>query len=301
MPQVERSVLVVLMEAAQVAASYEAIAAVLAAADLDTNTTAAQQHEALLAALRLRLSGTGKSQDFAAPLAGHPLKGWLASLSEATADQLEIWSAYAEAVSHPFVRGRLHHLLLAAGHGRKPNHIRSAVTGYLDAAPLLLATPRRYRGLVGATECLRWAGDLARTFNQTDLCKRVTADTAALAERVLAATEDQPGIVAGLLDALRVQRYGISDLAERAAHRYAGDVHTHVDFLKLLREEAPESRRTSIDTAIVNALLDAADADTGFRRHNLLTRAATEARDRGLSELRVRVSAYTRSSPVAYE
>ncbi|MFD9285960.1 hypothetical protein ACFWD7_54005 [Streptomyces mirabilis] len=65
-------------------------------------------------------------------------------------------------------------------------------------------------------------------------------------------------------------------------------MHTHVDFLKLLREEVPESRRTGIDTAIVNALLDAADADTGFRRHNLLTRAATEARDRGLSELRVR-------------
>ncbi|MFJ4151890.1 hypothetical protein ACIP10_30555 [Streptomyces galbus] len=59
-----------------------------------------------------------------------------------------------------------------------------------------------------------------------------------------------------------------------------------LDFLKLLREEAPEARWPGIDTAIVNALLDAADADTGFRRHNLLTRAATVARDRGLSELR---------------
>ncbi|MEU1155536.1 hypothetical protein ABZ369_21325 [Streptomyces sp. NPDC005918] len=288
MPQVEPKVLGVLMDAAQDAVSYEAIAVVLAAADLDTTTAAVQQHEALLGALRLRPSGTGKGQNFAAPLPGYPLKGRLASLSEATADQLEIWSAYAEAVSHPFVRGRLHHLLLAAGHGRKPDHIRGAATGYLDAAPLLLATPRRFPGLVGASECLRWAGDLARTFNQTDLCKRVVDDTAALAERVLAATEDEPGILASLLDGLRVQRYGITDLAERAARRYAGDVHTHVDFLKLLREEAPDSRRTGIDTAIVNALLDAADADTAFRRHNLLTRAATEARDRGLSELRVR-------------
>ncbi|MET7297172.1 hypothetical protein ABZS79_34630 [Streptomyces griseoloalbus] len=288
MPQVEPSVLDTLMEAAQDAASYEAIAVVLATADLDTNETAAQQRDALLAALRLWLSGTGKAQDFAAPLPSHPLRGWLASLSEATADQLEIWSAYAEAVSNPFVRGRLHHLLLLAGHGPKPDHIRGAATGYLDAAPLLLATPRRFAGMVGAAECLRWAGDLARTFNQTDLCKRVTDDTAALAERVLAAPEDDSGIVAGLLDGLRVQRYDITDLAERAAHRYARDVHIHVDFLKLLREEAPEDRRTGIDTEIVNALLDAADADTGFRRHNLLTRAATEARDRGLSELRVR-------------
>jgi hypothetical protein len=185
--------------------------------------------------------------------------------------------------------GRLHHLPLAAGRGRKPDHIRGAATGYLDAAPLLLATSRRIAGLAGATECLRWAGDPARTFNQTDLCKRVTDDTAAQAERVLADPEDDSGIVADLLDGLRVQRYDITDLAEHAAHRYARDVHPHVDFLMLLREEAPEDRRPGIDTAIVNALLDAADADTGFRRHSLLTRAATEARDRGLLELRVRV------------
>ncbi|MCL3999205.1 hypothetical protein, partial [Streptomyces lavenduligriseus] len=134
----------------------------------------------------------------------------------------------------------------------------------------------------------RRAGDLARTFNQTDLCKRVTDDMAALAGRVLAASEDEPGIVVRLLDGLRAQRYDITDLAERAAHRYASDVHTHVDLLKLLQKNAPDSRRTEIGTAIVSALLAAADAETGFRRHNLLTQAATEARDRGLSELRMR-------------
>ncbi|MFC7983623.1 DUF4209 domain-containing protein [Streptomyces sp. NPDC057336] len=288
MPQVEPGVLDVLMHAAKDAASHEAIAAVLAAADIGTNAAAAQQREALLAALRLRLSGTGKSQDFAATLAGDPLNERPASLSDATADQLEVWSAYAEAVGHPFVRGHLHHLLLAAGHGSKPEHIRGAVAGYLDAAPLLLGAPERFSGLRGATTCLRQAGDLARTFNQPDLCKRVTDDTVAMAERVLAAVEDEPQIMAGLLEGLRVQRYDVTDLAERAAQRYASDVHTHVDFLKLLQKQAPDSRRTEIDTAIVSALLAAADAETGFRRHNLLTQAATEARDRGLSELRVR-------------
>ncbi|REK84475.1 hypothetical protein DY245_43290 [Streptomyces inhibens] len=290
MPQVEPSVLGALMEAAKDTVSYEAIAVVLAAADIDTTTAAAQQRDALLAALRLRLPGTGKAQGSTGTLPGGPLKRRSVSLAEVTADQLEIWSAYADAVSTPFVRGRLHHLLLAAGHGRKPDHARGAAAGYLDAAPLLLSALKRFPGLVRATECLRWAGDLAWAFNQKDLQKRVTEDLVALVERVLADTEDHPGIADCLLEGLRVQRYDITDFAERAARRYAGDVHAHVGFLKLLREVAPASRRADIDTAIVDALLDAADADVnaGFRRHNLLTWAATEARDWGLSELRVR-------------
>lgn len=48
MPQAEPSVLDALMEAAQDAVSYEAIAVVLTTADLDTNETAAQQRDALL-------------------------------------------------------------------------------------------------------------------------------------------------------------------------------------------------------------------------------------------------------------
>jgi hypothetical protein len=261
MPQVDRAVLHALTEAAKDAASYEAIAIVLAAADIDTNTTAGQQLDALLAALRLRLSEVVKAQDFTATFLGDPHTGKFASLSEVTADQLEIWSAYADAVSNPFVRGRLH---------------------------LLLAAPERVPGLVRATECLRWAREFAQTFNQRDLRNRVTQDMIALAERVLDDPEDQPGIVDGLLEGLRAQRHDITDLAERAARRYSGDVQVHMGFLKLLRQVAPEPRRTDIDTAIVNALLDAADADTGFRRHLLLTQAATEARNRGLSELRVR-------------
>ncbi|WP_331735913.1 DUF4209 domain-containing protein (plasmid) [Streptomyces xanthophaeus] len=290
MLRVDPRVLSTLTEATKDAVTYETIATVLAAADVDTNTAAEEQRDALLAALRLRPSGTGKTQDFTGMNFGNPHRARPEKLTEVTADQLEVWSAYATAVNDPFVRGRLHHLLLAAGHGRKPDHIRGATAGYLDAVPLLLATPQRFPALVGATECLHWAGELARTFNQADLCQRVADDTATLAERVLADAEDQPGIIASLLEGLRVQRYDITDLAERAAHRYASDVHAHVDFLKLLREEAAPSRRTAINTAIVTALLDAADADTAFRRHDLLTRAATEARDQGLSELRVRAA-----------
>ncbi|WP_280908899.1 hypothetical protein [Streptomyces sp. SAI-090] len=288
MPQIEPRVLDALMEAANDAVSYEAIATVLAAADIDTNTAAAQQRDALLAALRLRLSGTGKAQDFTGLRPADPLKARLASLSGATPDQLEIWSAYADAVSHPFVRGRLHHLLLVADHGRKHHRARGAAAGYLDAAALLLPAPER-RGLARASECLRWAGDLARNFNQKDLQKRVTKDMVALVERVLAAPEDEPGIVELLLEGLRAERYDITDFAERAARRYAGDVQARVGFLKLMKVE-PGPRRADIDTQIVEAFLDAADADTnaGFRRHLLLTQAATEARDRGLSELRER-------------
>ncbi|MFJ8752241.1 DUF4209 domain-containing protein [Streptomyces sp. NPDC102441] len=289
MPQVEPSVLGALLGAAKDAVSYEAMAIVLAAADIDTGTAVEQQRDALLAALRIRMTGT--AQDFTGMFFGGPLRSWSVSLSEITDDELEVWSEYADAVSDPFLQGRLHHLLLVAGHGRKPDHIRGAAAGYLDAAPLLLAAPERVPGLALATECLRWAGELARTFNQSDLQKHATEGMVALVERVLAGPEDEQGIVDSLLKGLRTQGYDITDLAERAARRYADDVHAHVGFLKLLwREVAPGPRRTDIDTAIVNALLGAADADvnTGFRRLDLLTRAASEARDRGLSELRLR-------------
>ncbi|MER5988654.1 DUF4209 domain-containing protein [Streptomyces sp. NPDC001787] len=290
MPQVDPDVLGALMEAAKDAVSYEAMALVLAAADIDTNT-AVEQRAALLAALRLRLPGTGKAQGFTGTFFGGPRRPWSVSLPEVTADQLKIWSMYADAVSDPFVRGRLHHLLLVAGHGHKPDRIRGAASGYLGAAPLLLAAPERVPGLALATECLRWAGELARTFNQSDLRKHATESMVALAERVLGDPEDEPRVVDSLLQGLRTQDYDITGLAERAAHRYASDVYAQVDFLKLLRGEVTSGpRRTDIDTAIVNAFLDAADADvnTGFRRLHLLTRAATEARDLGLPELRVR-------------
>ncbi|WSE01960.1 DUF4209 domain-containing protein (plasmid) [Streptomyces sp. NBC_01445] len=177
------------------------------------------------------------------------------------------------------------------GHGRKHDRARSAAVGYLDAAALLLAAPERFPGLLCPTECLSWARDLARTFNQKDLKQRVTKDMVALVERVLDSPEDEPRIVNGLLEELRDQGDDITDFAERAARRYASDVHARVGFLKLLRQEvASGPRRTDIETQIVSALLDAADADVnvGFRRHQLLTRAATEARNWGLSELRVR-------------
>ncbi|MEW2558560.1 DUF4209 domain-containing protein [Streptomyces griseorubiginosus] len=279
MRQVEPSVLDALREAAKDAASYEAVALGLAAADIDTTTTAAHQRDVLLAALRLRPSGTGKARSFTG------------MLPEVTTDQLEICSAYAEAVNTPFVVGRLHHLLLVAEHGRKHDHARGAAAGYLDAVPLLLVGPRRLAGLRGATECLCWAADLARSFNLKDLHQRVTQDMVALVERVLADSEDDPQIVDRLLEGLRVQRYDITNLAERAARRFSsvGYVHARVGFLKLLKAE-PGPRRTAIDSQIVSALLDAADADVnaGFRRHLLLTQAAAEARDRGLSELRER-------------
>ncbi|WP_069885811.1 DUF4209 domain-containing protein [Streptomyces luteocolor] len=282
MPQVEPNILGALMEAAKNAVSCEAIAVVLAVADIDTTTAGAQQRDALLTALRLRPLRTGKAQSS---------KERLTSQAELTADQLEMWSAFADAVSSPLIRARLHHLLLDCGHGRKYDRACSADLGYLDAAALLLAVPELVLGLRGATECLRWARDLTWSFNQKDLKQRVTEDMGSLVERVLDSSEDEPEIVKSLLEELGKERYGITDFAERAACRDADDVHARVGFLKLLlREGAAGPRRTDIETQIVSALLDAAEADVnaGFRRHLLLTEAATEARNMGLPELRVR-------------
>ncbi|MFH9349645.1 hypothetical protein [Kitasatospora sp. NPDC017646] len=81
----------------------------------------------------------------------------------------------------------------------------------------------------------------------------------------------------------------LADLAERAAEHFTYDVDDRLGFLELLREIAHPSRRTEIDTAVVHALLEAADtADVGCRRLYFLERAATEGQKRGLPELRER-------------
>ncbi|MFD8754949.1 hypothetical protein ACFV0O_28800 [Kitasatospora sp. NPDC059577] len=281
MPQIEPSVLTALMKAAKDAPFHTSTAFALRAADVGSRA-AAEQRDALVAALRLRPSEGTKSRKEAQ--AGLP--------SQPAPAQLEIWNLYADGVSDPLLRGHLHHLLLDAGHGRTYDHICGAATGYLDAAQLLLATPREGHGLSRAARCLTRARELARRFNQPLLRDRATTDALALAERILDGDEDEGRALLGLLEELRGPRGDaavLADLAERAAERFAHDVDDRLGFLELLRESAPPSRRTEIDTAVVHTLLDAADvADAGHRRLYYLTEAATEAQKRGLSELRVR-------------
>ncbi len=277
MSQIEPSVLTALMMAAKDAASNTAAALTLAATDVGSGTAVAQR-DALVAALNRRPSAVTKARQKARATPPAP----------SAPAQLEIWSLYADHVDDPFLRGHLHHLLLDAGHGRRPDHVRDAATGYLDAAQLLLAA-QGGTGLPRAARCLKKAGELSLKFKQHDLRERATRDALALAERLLAGAEDEGRTLLVVLEALQTLECDVADLAERAASLFARDVDVRLGFLDALRKDAPPSRHAEIDATVVCTLLDAADtADAGHRRLYFLTEAATEAQKRGLPDLRAR-------------
>ncbi|MFC7980088.1 hypothetical protein ACFUT3_33255 [Streptomyces cinereoruber] len=128
MSQIEPTVLTALTAAAKNAALHPATAVTLKATDVGSNTATAHR-DALVAALFRRPSPVTKDRN----KAGETLPAPPASA------QVEIWSLYADHVDAPFLRGHLHHLLLDASHGRRPDHIRGAAAGYLDTVQLLLA------------------------------------------------------------------------------------------------------------------------------------------------------------------
>ncbi|MGW0801350.1 hypothetical protein, partial [Streptomyces sp. NPDC002692] len=205
-----------------------------------------------------------------------------------TPAQLEIWSLYADHVDDPLLRGHLHHLLLDAGHGRRPDHVRGAASGYLDAAQLLSAAQDGH-GLPGAARCLKSAGELSLKFKQHDLRERATKDALALAELLLAGAKDEGRALLVVLETLQTLECDVVDFAERAADLFARDVDVRLGFLDALRKDAGPSRHAEIDAAVVHTLLDAADtADAGHRRLYFLTEAATQAQKRGLPGLRAR-------------
>lgn len=108
MPQVEPSVLTALMAAAKDAVSNTAVAFSLTAMDVGSSTTV-EQRDALVAALRRRPAEVLKPRKEEREAPPTP------------PTQLEIWSLYADHVDDPLLRGHLHHLLLDAGHGRRPD------------------------------------------------------------------------------------------------------------------------------------------------------------------------------------
>lgn len=136
---------------------------------------------------------------------------------------------------------------------------------------------------------MRRAGELALKFKQADLRDHATTDALALAELLLAGAQDNGRALLVILQALQTVEYDVADLAEQAASLCTHDVDARIGLLNVLRKDAPQSRHTEIDTAVVHALLDAAEAaDAGHRRLHFPTGAATEAWKRGLPELRAR-------------
>ncbi|WP_159041733.1 hypothetical protein [Streptomyces aureus] len=181
---------------------------------------------------------------------------------------MEIWNLYADHVDDPFLRGHLHHLLLDAGHGRRPDHVRGAATGYLDTAQLLLTAEDGHRW-PRAAQCLKRAGELSLKFKQPELRERVTKDALTIAEHLLAdANADAEGRpLLAALETLQTLKCDVADLAEQAVSLFTHDMDVRLGLLDALRKNVPPSRHAEIDTAVVHTLLDAADtADAGHRR-----------------------------------
>ncbi|MFR9727294.1 hypothetical protein ACL02R_28620 [Streptomyces sp. MS19] len=277
MSQIEPTVLAALTAAAKNAALHPATAVTLKATDVGSNTATAHR-DALVAALFRRPSPVTKDRN----KAGETLPAPPAPA------QVEIWSLYADHVDAPFLRGHLHHLLLDAGHGRRPDHIRGAAAGYLDTVQLLLAAQDDDRW-PRAAQCLKRATELSLKCKQTDLRERAAKDALTLAARLLAGTEDEGRPLLVVLETLQTLGCDAADLAEQAASLFTRDADVQLGFLKVLRKDALPSRHAEIDAAVVQTLLDAADtADAGNRRLHFLTQAATEAHKRGLPDLRAR-------------
>ncbi|MFE0654386.1 hypothetical protein ACFVZH_38225 [Streptomyces sp. NPDC059534] len=277
MSQIEPSVLTALTTAAKDAVSHPATALTLKATDVGSNTAIAHR-DALVAALYRRPSQVAKARKEAGETPPAP----------PAPAQVEIWSLYADHVDDPFLRGHLHHLLLDAGHGRRPDHVRGAAIGYLDTVQLLLTAEDGHRW-PRAAQCLKRAGELSLKFKQPDLRERATKDALTLAERLLAGTEEEGRPLLAALETLQTLKCDVADLAEQAASLFTHDMDVRLGLLDALRKDAPPSRHAEIDTAVVHTLLDAADtADAGHRRLYFLTQAATEAHKRGLPDLRAR-------------
>ncbi|MFZ4240380.1 hypothetical protein ACOZGD_35110 [Streptomyces murinus] len=277
MSQIEPSVLTALTAAAKNAVSHPATALTLKATDVGSNTATAHL-DALVAALYRRPSPVTKDRNKAGETPPAP----------PAPAQVEIWNLYADHVDAPFLRGHLHHLLLDAGHGRRPDHVRGAAAGYLDTVQLLLAAQDGDRW-PRAAQCLKRATELSLKFKQTDLRERATKDALTLAERLLTGTEEQGRPLLVVLETLQTLKRDVADLAEQAASLFTHDMDVRLGLLDALRKDASPSRHAEIDTAVVHTLLDAADtADAGHRRLYFLTQAATEAHKRGLPDLRAR-------------
>ncbi|MER5638155.1 DUF4209 domain-containing protein [Kitasatospora sp. NPDC002227] len=277
MLRIEPSVLTMLTKA-QNSTSHTATAFALRTMDAGSNA-AVEQRDALVAALLRHPRDVARARKEAGPTPPAP----------PSPVELEIWSLYADEVDNPLVRGHLHHLLLDAGHGRTPDHVRGAAGGYLDAARHLLTGAQVGHALPRAAACLTTAGELALKFKQHDLRDQAITDAVALAERLLGAAEDEGRVLLVVLKGLQAMKYDVADFAERAADRFVQDVDDRIGFLDVLRRDAPQSRYAEIDSAVVHALLDAAeDTDSGHRRLYFRTRAATEAQKRGLPSLRAR-------------
>ncbi|MEV2248089.1 hypothetical protein [Streptomyces sp. NPDC049970] len=258
---------------------------------------AAAEADALCVALCFHYTERGA---LAGSYIGHDADQWPANPQHVADSAVEIWSGYADAVGHPMLRARLHHLVWEAR--KRYPHARKAIEDYTEAVPRLLGMTDRSAGRCRASDCLRFAHDLAVRLSVRDL-------EAAAKQTMISFVRDllddpqaaAPGLVLEILRKLvsrQASDAAVQALLSRATGVHSQNVPVVVELLQLRIAGAQDQlERTALQRLIVEALLTDAERFSGFVRVDRLNAAAIAARDFGLEDLfddaRVRMQAIT--------
>ncbi|UFR07105.1 hypothetical protein KBP30_40880 [Streptomyces sp. Go40/10] len=256
---------------------------------------AAAEADALWAALCFHATERG---GLAGDFIGRSAERWPANPQAVADSVVETWAGYAEAVGHPMLRARLHHLVWEAR--KRFPHARKAIENYTEAVPRFLSMADRSAGRCRASDCLGFAYELAVRLSARDL--ELTAKQAMISfvrELLDDSQEAAPGLVLEILRKL-VGRHAsdaaVQALLSRATSIHGGDVPVVVELLQLrIAGTQDQQERAALQRQIVEELLTDAERFPGFIRVDRLNAAAIAARDYGLEGLfddaRVRMQA----------
>ncbi|MFF2367844.1 hypothetical protein ACFVU0_34730 [Streptomyces sp. NPDC058122] len=256
---------------------------------------AAAEADALCAALCYHYTERGA---LAGNYVGHAADRWPANPQHVADRAAEIWSGYADAVGHPMLRARLHHLVWEAR--KRFPHARKAIEDYTEAVPRFLGMSDRSAGRCRASDCLRFAHDLAVRLSVRDLEAMVKQAMMSFVRELL---DDPQAAAPGLVLEISRKLVGrhasdaaVQALLSRATGMHSLNVPVVVELLQLrIAGTQDQQERTALQRQIVEARLADAERFSGFLRVDRLNAAAIAARDYGLEDLfddaRVRMQA----------
>ncbi|MFJ3720833.1 hypothetical protein [Streptomyces sp. NPDC090057] len=240
---------------------------------------AAAEADALWASLSFHVTERG---GLAGHFIGRGAERWPANPQAVSDGAVEIWAGYAEAVGHPMLRARLHHLVWEAR--KRFPHARKAIEDYTEAVPRFLGMADRSAGRCRASDCLGFAYDLAVRLNVRDL-ELATKQTMIGFVRDLLddPQEAAPGLVLETFRKL-VGRHAsdaaVQALLARATSIHGGNAPVVIELLQLRIAGAKDPQeRTVLQRQVVEALLADAERFPGFLRVDRLNAAAIAARD----------------------
>ncbi|GAB3746938.1 hypothetical protein GCM10027598_85300 [Amycolatopsis oliviviridis] len=207
----------------------------------------------------------------------------LKPLTEIPTGVADLWANVVGVTRSWPVRTRLHDLLFVLGRNPKHGHAEQACRGYVELGAGSGDSLFRARALTRAL-------DIARQMNRNDLADEVVKQIIANVRECLDGAEWQPGVSLRLIGRLVEEKSlpaGVDDLLAAARARYASVPDIEVDAAMLQRSLAKGEKTAleRIDREIVEIWIRSAEASTGLRKQDHLTKAVDYARDHGQTEL----------------